>query len=337
MRTPLLFLLRFLLGAVLAWGAGRVLVAATDASWHRLGGRDPVAPLHAFMHEPAQVDLVFFGTSSTRNAVVPGVLEEALAVELGETVSVWNLALPNATPEIGRILAEEFFDEAKPRFLVLEAAPFLWDGDRGEDADFSVYWRWFSDPGSWMQPDRPLRRQDALPYLRNLGRDWEDLWSACRIVRIESLRTDMLSIPPQGGRYLVSGLDEPLRGASVEKGSATREARRVGHYSTPQLWQDELERILAACEARGIGVILLHQPMYPRLLPMFEEGSYEAFLEWIQGVAAAKGLPLLLLQDEIELDTLDYRDYIHYSPQGARHFSEELAPWLAPLLKESDG
>lgn len=336
MRGALIYLARFLLGVILAWLLGLVINNLIGERWHRLGGRNPVAAVHRFQHTDEQVDMVFFGTSSTRNAIVPELLEQELKATLGRDISVWNLALPNATPEIGRILAEEFFVKHKPRYLVLEAAPFLWDGDRGGDADFSVYWRWFSGPMSWASEDRPLRQQDLIPFLRNLDRDWEDIWSSCRITRIETLRPDEVRIPPQGGLYGMEELDLPRRSAPVDQTTPNRESKRVNHYSTPTIWRLELERILAACERHGVQVILMHQPMYERLLPMFEVGSYEAFLSWMTGVAEEAELPLLLLQDRIPMEVKHFRDYIHYSPQGAAHFTRAVAPYLAPFLVEQD-
>jgi len=336
MRTSLTFLVRFLLGAILAWLLGFVLIRATGSSWHRLGGRNPVDPLHSFLHTSAPVDLVFFGTSSTRNAIVPEILEQELEGLVGHPISVWNLALPNATPEIGTVLAEDFFAVNKPRFLIIEAAPFLWDGDRGDDADFSVYWRWFSTPTALFTEGRPLRRQDALSFLRNFDRDWEDIWSTCPIVRVEDMRPQEVGLPPQGGLYRVDELDQTPNSQPVDIATPTREARRVSHYSTPEIWQQELERLLALCQEKGIQVILLHQPVYADLLPMFEAGSYQAFLDWIEGVAESHDLPFLMLQNQIPMEVPDFRDYIHYSPQGARHFSTALAPFLAPYLLQAE-
>jgi hypothetical protein len=336
MRSALLYFLRFTIGAVLAWLLGYVLIRTTGERWHRLGGRNPVDPVHSYQHYADPVDIVFFGTSSTRNAIVPELLEQELERIMGQEVSIWNLGLPNATPEIGRILAEDFFQKNKPRYLVLEAAPFLWDGDRGGDADFSVYWRWFSSPSSLMSRDRPLRRQDVIPFLRNLDRDWEDIWASCQWIRIEDLRAEELYLPPQGGLYRMSDLTLPRRGDPVDQTKPNRESRRVSHYSTPQIWRDELDHILTSCKENDIQVILMHQPMYERLLPIFEVGTYEAFLAWMTTVAQANDLPLLLLQDQIPMEVKHFRDYIHYSPQGAAHFTREVAPLLAPLLRADD-
>lgn len=333
MRIPLLYLMRFLLGILLTWFLGGFLVDLTGHSWHRLGGRDPVAPMHGFQHDPGPVDVVFFGTSSTRNAVVPGILQRDLAAMLGRPINVWNLGIPNATPEMGRILVEEFFADNKPRCLVLEAAPFLWDGERGDDADFSVFSRWFSTASDWRSDGRVLRSRDALDFLRNLDRDWEDLWSAFDLVRVEKFRAERSQLAPKGGLYRNGDIEVQGEWEPVDTKEPEREAGRVAHYSTPDSWKEELERILEICSSKDIEVILMHQPVYEKLLPMFEPGSYEEYLAWIQETAEAHDLPLLLLQDEIEMEVLHFRDYIHLSPRGARHFTKELAPRLAPLLR----
>ncbi|MHC4823016.1 MAG: hypothetical protein ACYTEP_03255 [Planctomycetota bacterium] len=333
MRTPLLYLLRFLLGILITWFLGGALVDLTGHSWHRLGGRDPVSPLHGFQHDTTPVDVVFFGTSSTRNAVVPGVLQTELESLLGRPFNVWNLGIPNATPEIGRILAEEFFQDNQPRCLILEAAPFLWDGERGDDADFSIFSRWFSTTSDWRSDGRVLRTRDSLDFLRNLARDWEDLWSPCNLARVEVFRAEPSLLAPKGGLYRSGDLDRPGLWEPVDTKQPAREARRVGTYSTPDSWKAELELILEICAAKDIEVILMHQPVYEKLIPMFEPGSYEAHLAWIQETAEAHDLPFLMLHDDIQMEVSHFRDYIHLSPLGAQHFTTELAPRLAPLLR----
>jgi len=333
MRQNLLFLLRFGIAAILALAITDRIADALDLRWDEVPNHSYLQVIRDFADSPQEVDVVFFGTSSMRNAVAPEHLAGILSQELGRPSECWNLAMPGATPEIVRHYARELFAENKPRILVLEAAPFLWDADRSAHPDSEVYWRWFAGLDDLALEGKRMRPRDLPEALHGIGWGIEALWRASGVVG-DDFEEGAHHTAAFGGVYELEELPMPRRQVLVSEQGAVRESLRVGGYETSEVWAEDLREIAERCRELEIELVLLHQPFYSGLLERFEAGSYPAYLQWIQGLASELELPLVNAHADWDFDIEHYRDYIHYAPRGAAAFTERLAEdVLLPRLR----
>lgn len=324
MRQNLLFLLRFCLAALIALVISDRVADALDLRWKDVPNHSYLQVVRDFADSPNEVDVAFFGTSSMRNAVAPEHLAQILAKELGRESECWNLAMPGATPEILRYYTRELFSEQRPRILVLEAAPFLWDADRRAHPDSEVYWRWFAGFRELTSEGRRMRTRDIPEALHGLGWGIEALWKASGVVG-DDFKEGAHHTARFGGVYELEELPMPRRQVLVSEQNPVRESLRVGGYTTSDIWAEDLREIAANCKALGIELVLVHQPFYVGLLDHFEVGAYEGYLVWMQALAAELELPLIDAHGAWDFDIEHYRDFIHYAPRGAAAFTERLA------------
>lgn len=334
MRQNLLFLLRFGIGALLALALTNWLAERLDLRWDEVPNHSYLQVVRDFQDSPNQVDVVFFGTSSMRNAVAPEALAQNLKDQLGRPAEVWNLAMPGATPEIARFYARELFAQQAPKVFVLEAAPFLWDADRARHPDSEVYWRWFAGIRELGMESGRLRRRDIPEAIHGLSWGVEALWMASGIVG-EDFPEGAHHTAKFGGVYELEELPMTRRQPPVTEQKAVREKLRVGGYTTSEAWREDLREIAELCKQNHVRLILLHQPFYADLLDHFEPNSYPKYLEWMERNAQELDLEFYNLHADWKLPMKHYRDFIHYAPQGAAWFSERLAQEvLAPMLQE---
>ncbi|MGB0952331.1 MAG: hypothetical protein ACPG31_03820 [Planctomycetota bacterium] len=333
MRQNLIFLLRFGIAALVALIASDRLADALDLRWKDVPNHSYLHVVRGFADSPAEVDVAFFGTSSMRNAVAPEHLAQILAQELGRESECWNLAMPGATPEILRYYTRELFTEKRPRILVLEAAPFLWDADRRAHPDSEVYWRWFAGVGELASEGSRMRTRDIPEALHGLGWGIEALWKASGVVG-DDFKEGAHHTAQFGGVYELEELPMPRRQVIVSEQDPVREKLRVGGYATSEVWADDLREIAANCKELGIELVLVHQPFYVGLHEHFPAGAYDAYREWMGNLADELQLPLLDAHAEWDFDIEHYRDFIHYAPRGAAAFTERLAEeLLLPRLR----
>ncbi|MFK5956871.1 MAG: hypothetical protein QM477_10550 [Planctomycetota bacterium] len=334
MRQNLIFLTRFLVGfwAVLCltnWIAGSL-----NLRWKDVPNHSYLQVVHGFATSPNPVDVVFFGTSSMRNAIAPQVIAQNLEQELGRPTEVWNLAMPGATPEIARFYTRELFTHQRPRIFVLEAAPFLWDADRERHPDSEVFWRWFAGAESMLTEGNRMRRRDIPEAVHGLSWGVEALWLASGVVG-EDFPEGAHHTAKYGGVYELEELPMARRQPPVTEQKAVRERLRVGGYHTSEAWAADLREIARLCQQNEVQLILVHQPFYTGLLEHFEEGAYPKYLQWIERSADQLGIPFYNLQQHWDLPMEHYRDFIHYAPRGAAWFSKRMATEiLAPLLQQ---
>lgn len=344
------YLARVALGAVAAVVAANLLAAALGQRW--IGAEAPSEIEHSglaisILGEFAQAeraDLVFAGSSVTRNSVVPELLDEALAAELGRPTTSWNLGFPGGVPQLARYFAEEVFRAERPRVFVLEASPFLWDSTRPGREGIETYWRWLSDP-----PDTlAAAATGELPWgfapeaIKGLNWGMEMLWNPRTPELWRERMPDGDGITPRGGRYPAAwcapgGWDSTKDDAQWEL-AWERGVERVSELETSPAWRAVLDDIAAACKAHDVKLVLLLPPLYAPLVAEMPDGAIEEHRRWLQEAAARHGATWIDLDAD---PTWDYgrdrfRDALHYNPAGAADFSRRLAPFLAPLLRAAD-
>ena len=334
MHQNFTFLLRFLIGATLALVATNWLAANLDLRWNDVPNHSYLQVVEGFQTSPNQVDVVFFGTSSMRNAIAPEALAQTLESQLGRPTEVWNLAMPGATPEIARFYARELFSEKRPKVFVLEAAPFSWDADRARHPDSEVYWRWFAGPRELLTETKRMRKRDIAEAIHGLSWGVEALWMASGVVG-EDFPEGAHHTAKFGGVYELEELQMERRQKPVTEQEAVRERIRVGGYHTSEAWADDLREIAELCKANDVQLILVHQPFYTGLLEHFEADDYAEYMQWITRHAEELDIEFYNLHEEWGLPMEYFRDFIHYAPQGAAWFSERMAlEVLAPLLQD---
>ncbi len=333
MRPALLFFLRFSIGVFLLFAAANLCAQHFHFRWHQVPNHGYLQVVHDFQQNDSPADLVFFGTSAMRNAIVPLVVKEHLQQQLKRPVEVWNLALPGATPEIARFYVDHIFKDHPPRIFVIEAAPFLWDADRKNHPDSEVYWRWFASWSDLLCRFRTMRRQDLPDAIH--GRAWgaEALWLQSGLLG-HHFSTGPHPAQPWGGVYAPEDLQKQPQKLSVQKQPGMREGLRVGSYALSDVWRQDLQHIAEVCARENTQLILLHPPFYPALRPLFAEGAYETYLDWMQENANQLQVPFLNLQSTIRLQPSMYRDFIHYAPTGANWFSQYVCNLLLPYLNQ---
>jgi len=333
MRSHLLYLARLLLGAAIMLAIGNTTADALGLRWKAIENYDHLDVVHRFDQETDRADAVFYGTSATRHAIVSELLAARTSEALGHKVSVWNLCLPGATPEIATAYAEDLFHQAKPRIFFLEATPYFWNSKRSGQGP-ETYWRWFSDLDDFLRGihDGDLRYLSS--GIQGLDWGWEALWNlpsaALRRDQLDSYRQEF----PFGGIYRMQDLAAGLRGAPVEDQNPRRAISRIRPLATKASWRRLIPRVAQACEAQGVKLVLVNIPLYDGLRPEFDPGSYEAHIAWMTEACQDAGVEFLNLDARWQFGSEDFRDYIHYSPVGAKRYTEHFADEiLAPMLR----
>lgn len=337
MRGHLTYLLRLVLGSILMLLLGNTAADALGLRWKDIENYEHLNIVHWFDQQSERADAVFYGTSATRHAIAAEYLASQTGDALGREVQVWNLCLPGATPEIATSYAEDLFGPDKPKIFFLEASPFFWNSRRmGQGPE--TYWRWFSDPEDFL---RGVLDGD-LKYLRSgiqgLDWGWESIWNLpsaqVRAEEIAAFQKDF----PYGGIYRPVDLGADLRGDPVEDQDPQRAIRRIKPLATKANWRHLIPRVAAACEKQGVKLVLVNIPLYDGLRAEFAPGSYEAHLAWMAEACQEAGVEFLDLDARWQFDPEDFRDFIHYSPTGAKRYSALFATEiLAPMLLNLEG
>lgn len=335
-KTSFVFFVRFMIGALVTLFAANAIANMAHLRWEHVPNHSYLNVADGFHDSENNVDVVFFGTSATRNSVVPELISARLGEALGREVECWNLAMPNSTPEIFSRLSGTIFSENKPKLLMMEAAPMMWDADRRTHTATEVFWRWFADLPDLARYPKQLNGRKLREKLR--GMDWgmEALWIRSGILMQGELAGSHPT-GPFGGVYELDKLDMPVPDEHLlSKTSHQREQDRVSMYRTSVAWRKELHMIAENCKANNVQLVLIYQPIYKGLLTMFAPGAYQDYVDWITAAAKEEGLPLVMLQDDWVMEDEQYfRDYIHYSPRGAKWYSTKLADEvLLPLLQD---
>ncbi|MBB6226865.1 hypothetical protein [Polymorphobacter multimanifer] len=76
-------------------------------------------------HDVAPIDVVVLGSSRSGAAVVPPLLEEALAARCGRPIKVANFALPASGMDIRLTLLDELLETKRPRLVVFDTVERL--------------------------------------------------------------------------------------------------------------------------------------------------------------------------------------------------------------------
>jgi len=333
MRGHITYLVRLFLGAVIMLVIGNTTADALGLRWKSIENNEHLDIVHWFDQETDRADAVFYGTSATRHAIAAEYLATQTGKILHREVSVWNLCLPGATPEIATTYAEDLFGPNKPRIFFLEATPFFWNSRRmGQGPE--TYWRWFTDADDFL---RGIMDGD-LKYLRSgiqgLDWGWESIWNIpSAMVRADETAAYKKDFP-YGGIYRPIDLGADLRGAPVQDQDPQRAIRRIKPLATKETWRRLIPRVAEACEKQGVKLVLVNIPLYDGLRSEFAPGSYEAHLEWMNATCEAAGVEFLNLDARWSFDPEDFRDFIHYSPTGAKRYTDLFArEILAPMLE----
>lgn len=345
---PFAFLARFAAGGVAALVVANLVAAALGQRW--VGAESPseiersglaISILGEFALAE-QADLVFAGSSVTRNGVVPEILDEALAEELGRPTSSWNLGMPGGVPELSRYFAEQVFGAGHPKVFVLEASPFLWDSTRPGREGAETYWRWLSDPTDSIAAaaSGELPRAFAPDAIKGMNWGMEMLWNPRHPDGWRADMPDGDGITPRGGRYPAKWCEPGAWDSSHDDAqwdiAWERGVERVSELETSAEWRATLDTIAEACNAKGVKLVLLLPPLYAPLVEQMPDGALVEHRRWLQEAAERHGAVWIDLDADPSFDygRDRFRDALHYNPEAAADFSFRLAPILAPLLRD---
>ncbi|HEX9792760.1 MAG TPA: hypothetical protein VGC54_02145 [Planctomycetota bacterium] len=333
-------MLRTALGCGAALLAGNLLAGALGLRWETPGTRPQLQKLAAFRRGAGsgrRVDVVFLGSSHTKTAVVPELLEAELEQALGRPFEVWNLAVAAAVAPMAEALQLELFAGPlqAPRVLVIEADPLFWNEAR-DDHGTEQYWRWFA-PAKAIATAVAAQPWTALQAAaRRAGWGLEALWQ--QPLYALDARLSRMRVQYQRGHGSRWNRTKAARGAAQDdeewrevsdpaEAAALLETRRqlVRPLRTLQEWRPLLGRIAARAQAGGAEVVLLNQPVTETFMALYEPGAYAAHLAALESAAAEFGIRLVDLNVAAFRDPGEFANLDHLSAAAAPASARRLA------------
>lgn len=328
---------RLTVGMLVAVAAGNLLADALNLRWKILGSRKHLVVYHHYQAADGPVDAVFLGTSATRNAYVSRLIESELAEALDRPARVWNLGLPGGSPLPAPVVVRRLFREPRvPKVFVLEATPGYWNELRRGN-NMYTYWRWFAPAGHVLGSIGEVDRSFTTTGIRGMARGLEGLWRAPTFVFPARKRNYELTRRRRGGAFGLAAIEAAERGEWVdhEEDDETRQPLGIKPLRFGDRWTETLDETARLCAERGVQFVLVNIPAREDVAGYYDEGDYEAFMEWMSEQAERLGVPFYDLNvDDWRGPTESFSAFIHLSPLGARdygtRFSREI---LTPLLK----
>lgn len=292
-----------------AWGLGEY-----DASALRLRTEGPP-------------EVLVLGTSRAREALDLPRMRRLLRDALGRDVCVGNHGLSGARAGEAAAVLELALREGTPRLVLLGIDPRLFQGavehtDRqARFAPWSMAW-----DAARSSDDRRITAH------ANLGAVLRTYGARARLRAALRGDGDLAATPtPLAGGSTLFQREEPERSLRTHPiDDAWIEAmlarvREDGRYALRAERYAAVERMLAACAARGVSVLLFEIPIsraFTRYLPL---GTVEATRAAARRLAAAHGADLVLREDlDALFDEDDFFEPSHLALPGAQALTDAL-------------
>ena len=307
-RTPIRFLLGFLLVVLVAEVGARVLMETSTSSlrWYD----DTAALKIEALDERGQLDVVFAGTSMAWQAFVPRVHLDATG-EAG-----YNVGLAGGTPEVmDRWLTEEVEPRAHPSTVVWGMSSFDFAPNYGADNAEAYDSAAATSEGLLNGMDRSVSGVSTLIAERSLLRDPRKLWGSGRDERDVERALAERDLGPDGER-----LDfRPDIGA---------ERRRVMQARLADFEIDDedvatIEQTIGKLAEKGVEVILVELPVPARFIELHPNGVDDHALVGaaLSSIAERTGSRFLRLAEGYSNDY--FTDFTHLDPEGVAKFMDE--------------
>ena len=271
----------------------------------------------ALLDRRLPVDVVFFGSSRTGEALRPVSFSDELAAGGARRMSAFNMSVQYTSLEILDALATRFAAAPGLRLAIVEVtkhqltrAPVPWsDAPAGADFDARV--------GGWLVAHSALVAARKVLVLDSLARLFAILAVGGRFDGTEQFGTDYAA-------KIFGGAADVDRSAYA----AVECAPVASEGGDPSLFAGELEiytRIAGAFSARGVQVVFYVPPMQDTVTATEIDPNHRALRAALH---ARTGAPVLDFST-CQLPPAYFRDAIHLSHVGGSHFSRMLARALA--------
>lgn len=306
----------FALGLVVLEVGARVVVASADpvdVIWYDASTQLRVEMLD----ELESVDMVFVGTSSAWQGLVPSVF-----VEHGAASSAFNAGLAGGVPAVtAPWLRDEVVPRVDPDVVVwgLTSLDFSTSyGDTNEEAYDEAF---ETRPGMLADLDRAVSGVSELVRSRRVLRDPSMLWGQAQD-EIQADLDEAAAIIGDGGERLDFTED-----VSEERAAIMR--ARVRDYEIDGHDVDEVRETVQRLQAEGRRVVFVEIPFPDRFVQLHPRGQedLEAAADTIDAIAAEYDISVVRTTETFTDD--DFVDFSHLDRAAARRFSADVARQLA--------
>lgn len=327
--TSALVMLAVFVGGDVAFRASLLGRGLARESWY-------IVRPQVFTADEGRVDILGLGDSRMGNAFNPTVIQRFVEAERGETVRVWNGALPGAPPMahlawIQRLLSKN----PHPRMVVLSISPYMFSSR-------------VSRAPSRESLSTIYRAQD-IPSALRAGASPEDLFTIWQsdMFLSQRVRPRLIEVLTKfsgvhdGASVGVQGFEEH---PAVDRPQQEARARgRVGAY------QHELNRAevtfgneqqgyfvesLRTLRAHGVTAVVLDSLCASQMDTLLgPDGIYPEHIAWVRAQARAYGAVFVDAKHPPSNDDGDFSDVDHVSTAGSVRFTTWLAHnHLVPAL-----
>lgn len=308
----------FALGLLALELGARVVVATADPAdvvWYDASTQLRVEMLDELDH----VDMVFAGTSSAWQGLVPEVF-----VEHGAADSAFNVGLAGGVPTVtGPWLRDEVVPRTVPDVVVWGLTSLDFSSSYG-DTNEAAYDEAYETRRGWLADvDRAVSDVSELVRSRRLLRDPSRLWGGAQ----DEIRADLeeaAAITGAHGERLDFAED-----VSDERAAIMR--ARVHGYEIDERDVDEVSRTVAALQAQGRTVVFVEVPLPERFVRLHPNGAADiaSASATIDAIAGEHDVTVLRTTETFTDD--DFVDFSHLDADAAHRFSADIARQLAAL------
>jgi len=308
----------FAAGLVLLEAGARAIVASSDADeivWYDASTQLRVAMLD----DLESVDMVFAGTSSAWQGLVPSVF-----VEQGAASSAFNAGLAGGVPAVtAPWLREEVVPRVDPDVVVWGLTSLDFSsayGDTNEEAYDDAF---ETRSGVLADLDRTVSSVSELVRSRRVLRDPSMLWGQAQD-EVQADLTEAASITGDNGERLDFTQDVGDERAAIMRA-------RVRDYDVDGDDVEAVRETVQAMQAQGRTVVFVEVPFPDRFVQLHPLGAadIEAAADTIDAIAAEHGITVLRTTETFT--NADFVDFSHLDQAAARRFSADIARQLASI------
>lgn len=306
----------FLVGLLALEGAARVVVVVADPAdvvWY-----DASTQLRVEMLDDIDsVDMVFAGTSSAWQGLVPEVF-----VEHGTTKSAFNVGLAGGVPAVtAPWLRDEVVPRADPDVVVWGLSSLDFSsayGDTNEEAYDDAF---ETRAGVLAGLDRTVSGVSELVRSRRVLRDPSMLWGQAQDEVQADLREAAKITGPDGER-----LDFTVD-VSDERAAIMR--ARVRDYAIDRDDVAEVRETVETLQAQGRTVVFVDVPFPDRFVQLHPNGAADIEAASATIDTIADEYDITVLRSTETFTDSDWVDFSHLDDDAARRFSADIARQLA--------
>lgn len=334
-QRPLLFkMLRTALGAILALFLGNWIAAQCGLRWVAPATHDHLMVYKFFADEEHPVDVICFGSSHTRSALLPSYMEKELTENLGREVRVWNLAVPAGTAPLMPAVMDRCFQPPRlPKILVVEADPLFWnEALHGQNA--VQYFRWFAPFGHVLRTLGQVPFEETAAGIAQWTWGWEAAWQLTAFAVSSEARQRWAHYrDTRGGRWKEHQIQAAQEGRwrrinrRMEQHLADQqELRRLVHpFVGGEDWEQHLKNIAGFCEENDIRLVLVNHPVMNEFMGLYQQDEYENHLSWLRGMAQKWDFTVIDLNQPEARERANFADLHHLQPAAAVEYSRKFA------------